>query len=204
LTLYLQSGGRANSSKGDGVLASRPEPGEQPPDVFVYDPEVPVTGPGGHANAPGPVNQAGPELGNNLLVYTSAALTEPLAVFGTAEVSLFCATSASDADLVAKLVCVRPAGDAFFVTLGILRRSDVTPDVWSEWVFQLEATSVVFEAGDRVRLEIASSAYPLYDRNPGTGAAPDKACPWNWRRSTQTLFHDAVRPSALRLPVGER
>jgi predicted acyl esterase len=52
-----------------------------------------------------------------------------------------------------------------------------------------------------VRLEIASSAYPLFDRNPGTGIAPRLADSWTWQRSTQSIFHDPLRPSSIRLPI---
>ena len=162
---------------------------------------MPVVAPGGLTNAPGPVNQAALELGNNLLVYTTGALNRKLHVFGTPEVTLHLATSAVSSDLVAKLVCVKPTGEAQYVTLGILRRKHLTPDASSVWTFPLEPTSIVFAAGDKLRLEIASSAYPLYDRNPGTSAPARDADSWNWVRSTQTLFHDPDHVSTLHLPV---
>jgi uncharacterized protein len=52
-----------------------------------------------------------------------------------------------------------------------------------------------------VRLEIASSAFPLYDRNPSTGVAPQLADNWNWARSTQQVLHSPACPSALFLPL---
>lgn len=200
-TLYLHSEGRANSSKGDGTLTLDAPLQQEPPDLYVYDPEVPVVAPGGLTNAPGPTNQAAMELGNNVLIYTTGALNRRLHVFGTPEVTLHLATSAVSSDLVAKLVCVKPTGDAQYITIGILRRKHLTPDASSVWTFPLEPTSIVFAAGDKLRLEIASSAYPLYDRNPGTGAPARDADSWNWVRSTQTLFHDADHVSALHLPV---
>jgi len=200
-TLYLHSEGRANSSKGDGTLTLTPPMGDEAPDLYNYDPEVPVVGPGGLGNAPGPVSQTAMELGNNVLTYTTGPLTRRLHVFGTPEVSLQVATSAASADMVAKLVCVRPSGEAQYVTIGILRRRNLTVDATSVWTFPLEPTSVVFAVGDRVRLEIASSAYPLYDRNPGTAVAAREADSWSWCRSTQMVFHDAERVSALHLPV---
>ena len=202
-TLYLRSEGRANSSKGNGRLDAAMPGADEPPDLYSYDPEVPVVGPGGLANAAGPSNQAGMELGNNLLVYTGAALEQALHVFGSPRVSVYAATSAGTADLVAKLICLKESGEAQFLCIGILRRRDLTPDVPSVWEFTLEPTSVMFFPGDRIRLEIASSAYPLYDRNPGTGVAPREADSWNWTRSTQSVFHDEGHPSALHLPIAE-
>ena len=68
----------------------------------------------------------------------------------------------------------------------------------------LEPTSIVIATGERLRLEIASSAFPLYDRNSSTAVAPQDADNWNWARSTQQIVHTAEHPSALYLPlVGE-
>ncbi|QHN02977.1 CocE/NonD family hydrolase [Granulicella sp. WH15] len=200
LTFYLHSGGRANSSKGDGVLSLVVPDEAEPPDVFVYDPEVPVMGPGGLANVAGPSNQALLELGNNLLLYTTPPLERAVHVFGAPSVELYCATSACSADLAVKLVCVKPNGEATFVCIGIAR-SHHEADVARRWTFSLEPTSCVFAVGDRIRIEIASSAYPLYDRNPGTDVAARLADSWNWSRSTQTIFHDVDRVSTIYLPV---
>ena len=64
-----------------------------------------------------------------------------------------------------------------------------------------EPVALVFAAGDAIRLEVASSAFPLYDRNPSTEAEPWLADSWNWQRSTQMVLHDAQHPSRLELPV---
>ncbi len=189
-TLYLHSRGRAESRKGDGWLS--PElPGDEPPDLFVYDPEAPVAAPGGA------VDQATLELGNNLLVYTGAPLAQPLHVFGRPSVSLFAATSAPCADLTAKLVCVTPRGRAVFCCIGIARSThlfgaEYRPDIVHRWEFTLEPTSFVFAAGDRVRLEVAGCAFPLYDRNPSNAIPPSQMTPWNWQRSTHSVFHQAA------------
>ena len=204
-TFYLHSDGRANSSKGDGLLSLDPPHVDEAPDVFVYDPEVCVVGPGGLVNAPGPTSQTLLELGNNLLTYTTEPLRAPLHIFGTVEVDLYCSTSSASADLAAKLVCVRPNGEAMFVCIGIARSNAIfeeyAVDTTNRWRFYLEATSCVFSAGDRLRLEIASSAYPLYDRNPGTHVAAREASSWNWERSTQTIFHAPLLASAIHVPL---
>jgi putative CocE/NonD family hydrolase len=198
--LYLHSAGRAESRKGDGVL-SEGAPQDEPADMFVYDPEVPVVSP-----APG-MDQAAMEMGNNLLVYTGAALTEPLHVFGRPKVELYAKTSAAHADLTAKLVRVLASGRAEFCCIGIARSSalfaDYKPDKVQRWVFTLEPTSTVFAAGERVRLEVAGGAFPLYDRNPSNATNPPQMSPWNWGRSTHTVLHDAQHPSAVTLPVTE-
>ena len=207
--LYLHSAGRANSRKGDGVLSTRPPSADEPCDVFVYDPEVPVLAPGGSAAASGQFDQAALEMGNNLLVYTTDPLKDTLRIFGTPRVSLYCATSAAYTDFTAKLVRVRPDGAAEFVCIGIARSSSIfretgyAADVVHTWEFELEPTSCCFVAGDRIRLEVASSAFPLYDRNPATDVASSRATSWDWRHSTQIVHHSGEYPAALYLPLSE-
>jgi uncharacterized protein len=203
---YLRSGGRANSRKGDGALSVTPPGSDEHNDIFVYDPEVPVLAPGGPGSLSGSFNQAGLELGNNVLVYTTEPLSEAIAVFGSPQIEVYCAASARTTDITAKLVRVRPDGRADFVCIGIARSDFLfgnafTPDTVQCWQFELEPTSCRFDAGECIRLEIASSAFPLYDRNPGTGVPSPRAKSWDWARSTQLVYHDAARPSALHLPI---
>jgi putative CocE/NonD family hydrolase len=203
-TFYLGSGGRANSSKGDGVLGAELSEREGA-DFFVYDPEVPVVAPGGIAAASGWFDQAGMEQGNNLLVYTSKPLAGELHVFGAPELLVYAATSARSADFTGKLVRVTPEGKAEFVCIGIARSGylfdEYEADAVYEWRFCLEPTSCVFGVGDRLRLEIAGSAFPLYDRNPSNQTAAREASAWNWGRSTHRLLHGGARASRLLLPL---
>ena len=205
--LYLRSAGRANSRKGDGKLSTEGPEADEPCDVFVHDPEVPVVAPGGPAAASGPFDQAALELGNNVLVYSTEPLEVPLWVFGVPRVTLYCASSLSKTDFIAKLVRVRPNGSAEFICIGMARSSllfaqtNYLPDKIYQWDFPLEPTSCRFDAGERIRLEIASSAFPLFDRNPGSDVPSCRATSWDWRRSTQFVHHGRVCPSALYLPV---
>ena len=205
--LYLHSAGRANSRKGDGILSTNPPSADEPCDVFVYDPEVPVTAPGGPAAARGQFDQAVLETGNNVLVYTTAPLKDALRVFGTPRVSLYCATSAGHTDFTAKLIRVRPGGAAEFLCIGIARsawlfaKTSYAADIVHHWEFDLEPTSCSFAAGDCIRLEVASSAFPLYDRNPASGVVSSRATSWDWRLSTQIVHHSSRYPAALYLPV---
>ncbi len=205
--LYLRSAGKANSRKGDGALAAAAPLESEPHDVFVYDPEVPVLAPGGPQALSGPFDQSVLEMGNNLLVYTSAPAPNEIAVFGQPRMELFAATSAVHADFTAKIVRVTSAGRAEFLSIGVARSSHLFrgssygPDEIRKWAFTLEPTSFVLAPGERLRLEIASSAFPLYDRNPSTAVLPQDADPWNWGRSTQQVVHTPHRPSALYLPI---
>jgi putative CocE/NonD family hydrolase len=207
--LYLYSKGKANSRKGDGELSTTPPVTDEPCDVFVYDPEVPVLAPGGLAAASGQFDQAALELGNNLLVYTTQPLSRPLRIFGTPRVSIYCSTSSRHTDLTAKLVRMRPDLVAEFICIGIARSSwlfagsDYSADTLHHWEFDLEPTSCGFAAGERIRLEVASSAFPLYDRNPGGEVLSCRTTSWDWQRSTQIVYHGSNYPSALYLPTSE-
>jgi putative CocE/NonD family hydrolase len=207
LALHLRSGGNANSRKGDGALCREAAPGEEARDVFVYDPEVPVMAPGGAQAMSGPFDQSTLEMGNHVLVYTSEPAKHQAEIFGRPRVVLYAATSAAHADFTAKLVRVAVNGRAEFVAIGIARSSwlfrerGYEADTVLDWEFALEPTAFVLATGERLRLEIACSAFPLYDRNPSTGVAPQDADSWSWRRSMQQVLHSAAHPSALYLPV---
>jgi putative CocE/NonD family hydrolase len=203
LTLYLRSDGRANSLNGTGTLSGEPPGPEEPADVWASDPRSPVLSLGGRstgsATAPsGPADQR-PEAGrNDVLVYTSDPLERPLTVIGAPALRLFAACDRPSGDLVARLVDVHPDGTALNVS-DAGRRGAL--DGEAELVLSLSPTAIRFAAGHRIRLELAGSSFPMYDRNPGTGRAAAHARIDELRVTTQVLFHDAARASHLALPV---
>jgi putative CocE/NonD family hydrolase len=205
-SFFLRSSGNANSVHGDGRLSTSSPDTQEPRDFYVYDPEVPVIAPGGISAAAGSFDQSGLEQGNNLLVYTSPPLDQALRIFGHPKLVLFAISSRESADFVGKLVRVRHDGRAEFISIGIARSNwmfprGLTPDEPFCWEFELEPTSCVFAPGECVRLEIASSAFPLYDRNSCSSVPPPEADPWTWSRATQAIFHEPAKPSRLELPV---
>ncbi len=205
--IHLHSHGNANSRKGDGWLSRAAPADEEPNDLFVHDPEVPVAAPGGPQGLSGCFDQSLLELGNHLLVYTSPVLAAEIEIFGTPRMQLFASTSAQFADFTAKLVRVKADGSAAFLAIGIARSSWLfretryEADEVREWRFDLEPVAVALFPGEKLRLEIASSAFPLYDRNPSTGTPPQNADQWSWTRSTQRILHTATHPSAIYLPM---
>ena len=206
---YLHSQGQANSRRGDGHL-DPVIPGEEPPDHFVYDPNDPVPTCGGNTLIipMGVQDQRQVETRQDVLVYTSAPLTTPLEVTGPLVVRLFAASSAPDTDFTAKLVDVRPDGYAQNLADGIIRAryrtsrllpTLLTPGQVHELTIDLWATSHVFLPGHSLRLEIASSNFPRFDRNLNTGE--DQATGTRWQTAAQTIFHDQRYPSHVLLPV---
>ncbi len=207
-TLYLSSGGRANSLAGDGALRWD-APADQPPDHFVYDPKRPVPssvdGGEGAGEDRRPIQRR-----DDVLVYTSEALTEPLEVAGNVKVKLEAATDGRDTDFTAALTDVYPDGRAVKLgpVVGIRRgryRFGPTREVLLEpgkvATFPIELYDIAhrFEAGHRIRIEISSSAAPLFNPNQNTGnpVATDTA----WRVARQTVYHDRTRASSVTLPV---
>jgi hypothetical protein len=213
---YLHSGGAANTLHGDGALS--PEaPSDEPVDTYVYDPRNPVPTRGGGlccwqaALPPGAYDQREVEARPDVLVYSTAPLERDLEVTGPLEVHLWAATSAPDTDFTAKLVDVGPCGYARNVQDGIVRARyrlspqearPIEPGAAYEYTIDLQATSNLFLAGHRIRVEIASSNFPRYDRNPNTGH-PAGANAELWP-ATQTILHDAAHPSYIVLPVVPR
>ncbi len=207
--LYLHSHGRANALVGDGVL-SPTEPGAEEPDRYVYDPAHPVPSLGGASLLlpAGALDQRPAELRDDVLVYTTAPLQAAVEVTGPIRLALYASTTAFDTDFVAKLVDVHADGTARLVSDGMIRAryrdSPVQPSLLRPgqvYRFELDlgATSIEFAPGHCVRLEIASSNFPRWDRNLNTGRSPaEDAAPL---RALQTVFHTSAYPSQLLLPV---
>ncbi|MFQ5879286.1 MAG: CocE/NonD family hydrolase [Dehalococcoidia bacterium] len=206
---YLHSGSGANTLSGDGVLSPVP-PVDEPPDHYTYDPEDPTPTRGGNnlVIPAGVYDQRPVETRPDVLVYTSDVLTQDLEVTGPLAAKLFAASSAPDTDFAAKLVDVRPDGYAHNVQDGILRTryrfskthpSPLKPGEVYEFTIDLWATSYVFKAGHRLRLEVASANFPRFDRNLNVREHPLLAT--QGQPAQQTVFHDASRPSHILLPV---
>ena len=215
---HLHSGGAANTLAGDGILERDPCVTEEPRDTFVYDPADPVPTGGGASFLPGLFvgrhagarNQQEIESRRDVLVYTSAPLEADLDVIGSVAATLHVATSAADTDFTAKLVDVHLDGRAYLVCDGILalrnRESldhavETTPGEVYEITVALGATANRFRPGHRLRLEVSSSNFPRFARNPNTGVRPTLAREHELAPARQHVFHDAVRPSFLTLQV---
>lgn len=206
---YLHSSGRANTLNGDGILSLEP-PGEEASDRFVYDPQNPVPSAGGAMLGPnaGIQPQNAVEQREDVLVYTTPPLAEAIEVTGPVQLRLQVSTTAPHTDFTAKLVDVHPDGTGYNVSEGILRRgydnaigTDGLEDTQTptEIAIDLWPTSQVFFPGHRLRLEVSSSSYPRFDRNPNTGGnIPTE------RQSvtaTQTVYHHTAAVSRLILPI---
>ena len=203
---FLRSEGRANSAKGDGRLDPLAPSTDEPRDTVVHEPEVPVASPG-PGGAPGQFNQARSSQMNNVLVYRSAPLELPVHICGAPRVELHATSRQPSADLVVKLIRHTADGRSLNLCQGVARSrwmfgpDGMQPDAVHCWNFELEPTSCVFAAGERIGIEIAGSAFPLYDRNPGSNVPPHEATPRDWRINQQQIVHTPATPSSVWLPL---
>jgi putative CocE/NonD family hydrolase len=213
---YLRSGGNANTAWGDGTLDPA-APGDEPADRYVYDPHDPVPTLGGallmHASfRPGPRDQRPIEQRRDMLVYTTPPLAADVEVTGPITVTLWAASSAPDTDFVARLVDVQPDGRAINLTDGVIRarartgihepETLIAPGEVYEYHIDLWATSNLFRAGHAIRLDVTSSNFPRWDRNPNTGAPLGAGT--ELVAASQTVLHDAAHPSHVLLPIVPR
>jgi uncharacterized protein len=200
---YLHGNGRANSLNGDGKL-SRDTPGSQAPDMFLYNPLNPTPSIG----IGGIYDQRPAEASSDVLVYSTPPLTEALEVTGPVTVVLYASSSAPDTDFAAKLVDVAPNGYAANLCDGLIRAryrnsmahpEPMQPGEVYEFTIDLQGTGNVFLPGHQIRLEICSSNFPKFDRNPNTGEPA--ALARHTRPAVQTVFHDSRHSSHVVLPV---
>ncbi|MBP7826103.1 MAG: CocE/NonD family hydrolase [Verrucomicrobia bacterium] len=207
---YLHSGGKANSLKGDGTLSTT-APTSEKADAFTYDGNNPVPTTGGNnlVGAPiGPFDQTPVEQRDDVLVYSTAPLDADVEVTGPVKLILYAASSAPDTDFTAKLVDVHPDGKAYNLCDGIIRaryRRGMTqpallePGKAEQFEIDLWVTSNLFKHGHCIRLEVSSSNFPRFDRNPNSGKP--FGTDTELLVAQQTILHDQKHPSHLVLPV---
>ena len=143
-----------------------------------------------------------------MLTYTTDVLQNDLTVMGPVRAVLYAFSSAPDTDWVVRLCDVWPDGRSMNVCDGILRaryrNSFENPELMNPgqtYEFQVDmwATAQVFKAGHRIRVQVTSSDFQRYDRNLNTGGTFGEEV--RGQVATNTVFHDAMRPSQILLPV---
>jgi len=210
-TFYLHSGGRANTSHGDGKLDRIFPAKSEPKDSFVGDPSHPVPdalGPGKeYQDVWGPTDQRLVGERQDVLIYQTSPLKEAIAFAGPLRAELYVSADTPDADWVVRLIDVRPDGFAQPLATGIQRGTfresniDPTPLV-SGRIYRLKVdlghSAANILPGHALRVQIAPSCFPLFDRNTNTAEGPTKA---RTLVSTEAVWHDPARPSRVWLPV---
>ena len=156
----------------------------------------------------------------DVVSYVSAPLKAPLQIHGQPEANLFASTSGTDSDWVVKLIDVFPEENSAQPDLaglqlgigmeifrgryvkGFDRPAPLTPGKAERYRFLLPGVNHVIPAGHRLMVQVQSSWFPLYDRNPQT-FVPNifHAKPADYAKATQGVWRDAQRPSHIAIPV---
>ena len=204
---YLRSDGKANTHRGTGRLSGEP-PSKEPYDEYESDPLDPVRVLWNLHE--GPVDDRPVSARSDVLCYTSAVLSEPLDVVGPVNAVLYASSSARDCDWHIRLVDVHPDGAAHFLCHGVLRARFrhgyeravfLDPGCIERYEIDMTAAGVRFLPGHRIRVEVASSWFPRFERNPQIDVE-------NWMTderppviAQQKIYHDSLHASYIALPV---
>ncbi len=191
-------------------------PGIDLADTFTYDPLHPTPSYGGNvccaANTipgeGGALDQRKMENRPDILVYTSAPLARGVEVSGPITATLYVSSDVKDTDVTVKVIDVLPDGTAYNLDETIQRlryREGDDHTVWLEKnkVYKVTLTPMVtsnfFDTGHRIRIEVAGSNFPRFDRNLNTGG--DNISETTAVTAHTSIHHSAEYPSTLTLTV---
>jgi putative CocE/NonD family hydrolase len=158
----------------------------------------------------------------DVLAFSSDVLTKPVKISGQPMVNLVASTSGTDSDWVVKVIDVYPdemAGDPHLGGYQLMISADIFRGRYREslsrpkaieagkallYRWALPTANHVFLPGHRIMVQVQSSWFPLYDRNPQT-FVPNIfwAKPENYKKATQRIYHERGQASFVELPVTE-
>ena len=212
-SFYLHSKGNANTRKGNGRISREAPTQDESADTFRADPAKPTPSNPITKARPlkaamwGPVDQSATEDRDDVLVYTSETMSDPLTFAGNAEAKFHVSTDTPDADWAVKLIDVHPDGFAQNIARGILRgryrNSLLKPELMQpgqvyEITVDLGPVAATIAKGHQFRVDISGADFPLYDRNPNTaeGITSSKTA-----IATEQVHHKPGALSRIVLPV---
>jgi hypothetical protein len=199
---YLRAGGTLDTIA----------PGAESPDTYTYNPGDPT---------PYLIDTRELELNLNedysalhrqrkdLVLYETAPLAQEMEITGPMKATIWAATDAKDTDWNVMILDVHPDGRALRVQDGVMRQrfvtgfsemaTSLTPNEARAINVDLWFTGIVIPKGHRIRVAVASAAFPKYDRNLNTGGDNERET--RFVSARQSIFHDAQHASFVRLPV---
>ena len=185
-----------------GGLGTAPPP-ESEPDINRYDPLDPTPAAGGIGLLTGGmVDNTALEARDDVLVYTSDPLADPLVLLGPVHAEIHFETDNDDTDVFVRLCDVHPDGTSWNVCDALQRYTPSTIGRGADGVavaeVELWPAGHRFGAGHRVRVQVSGGAHPTYARNLGTGEPP--ATGLRTAPAVRRIHHDPTRPSRVVLP----
>jgi hypothetical protein len=196
---YLMEGGK--------LAAAPPDKGSV---TYTYDPKDPCPTKGGqNLTIPaGPFDQRAVSNRPDVLRFATGPLDTPLEITGNVQVVLYVSTDAPDTDFAAKFVDIYPDGKEILMLDSIRRlkfhngfdkAEPVRPGDIAELDIDLWSISLILNKGHRIGVQVSSSNYPRFEKNPNTGDDFPKED--NLRIAKNTVCMDKEHPSAIILPV---
>jgi putative CocE/NonD family hydrolase len=197
--------------RSDGVLSTTAPGRDETADEYTYDPGDPTPYLVDARELELNINedyQAVDAQRHDLLIYQTAPLETDTEITGPMSATLWAATDARDTDWNVMILDVYPDGRAVHLQDGVARarfrhgfdRPELLkPGEIAQYQIDLWATALVIPAGHRIRVTVASAAFPKYDRNLNTGG--DNERDTTYVVAHQRVFHDAAHPSHVRLPI---
>jgi putative CocE/NonD family hydrolase len=206
-SLFLASGGGANTRRGDGRLVEAEAQG--PPDAMSADPNLPFVGAMTSA-LDLKLDLREHALNADTLVYATAPLAAALTILGEPRLVLHVKTDTPDADIGAYLAELRPDGAVVQLSSLLLRlryrqgfdrEAPMKPGEAAQVEIKLTFMAHEFAKGIRIALLLRGDMFPLVDPNPNTGEPIAAAT--STRIARIEILHDSAHPSRLLLPVLE-
>jgi putative CocE/NonD family hydrolase len=173
------------------------------PTRYRYDPADPTPSLGGTGLMTGGSRDNAPlEARDDVVVFTSEVLAEPLELIGPVHADLVVSSSLDHTDFFVRLCDVHPDGSSLNVCDGLQRFAPPSLDRADDGTFAVAVrmwpVGHRFGAGHRLRIQVSSGSHPVYARNLGTGEPPATAT--ELRAADQIVHHDASRASSVTLP----
>ena len=190
-----------------GALLSEPPVRDDEGTTYVSDPHEPVPTLGGATLFAGPTtsgvwDQRRLDARSDIARFVGPVLEADLTIAGSVAAVLQVSTSGTSGDWTAKLIDVHPDGMALNVCDGVIRPEwNASPGQPAEATVDLGPVAHQFARGHRIRLDVASTSFPLIDRNSQTGVRAELAGPDDLKAATVRVWHDTEHPSRIELPV---
>jgi len=210
---YLHSEGKSNSRSGDGRLTRMAPVAIEPPDHFESDPGSPTPSEPDDAPLPSrstpwrPIDRSSIEDRQDVLIYTAPVQKTPLSIAGQVLADLWVSVDSPDADWAVKLVDVDAHGVPRGIAQGILRSSARDPLKYPSLLepgrryrvtVDLGHTAATILPRHALRVEVAGSSFPMFDRNLHTGEGPKGT---RQQVCRQTVYHGPRLASRVLLPL---
>lgn len=176
-------------------------PAESTPDRYRFDPADPTPAVSGMSRMIGIPRKTGESVLDgraDVVTYTGEPLPADLEVIGVPAAELHVTSSLAHTDFYVRISDVAPTGAITHVS-DALRRFAADRPIDGMVEIELAPVAHRFKRSHRIRVQVASGAYPRWDRNPGTGEPPATATAM--RAADQRIHHAPGRPSAVILPV---